>query len=125
MGGKWNTPGPLSREGSLSCHTYCDTGPRVFRSHPKNRPIQSPLTTRKGMWMIYSNPDPHQWRFMSFSKTTKKYKFGLVICVLYFFLNELIEMAFTVIDKITTLLTWMVCSHISMTWLTKHKHLDY
>jgi hypothetical protein len=28
-------PGPLSREGSLSC---CDTGPRFFRSHPKDRP---------------------------------------------------------------------------------------
>jgi hypothetical protein len=51
--------GPLSREGSLSCHTCCDTGPRFFRSHPKDRPIQSPLTTHKGMWRIYSNPDPH------------------------------------------------------------------
>jgi hypothetical protein len=27
----------LSREGSLSCHTYCDTGPRFIRSHPKDR----------------------------------------------------------------------------------------
>jgi hypothetical protein len=44
--------------GSLSCHNYCDTGPRFFRSHPKDRPIQSPLTTRMGMWGIYSNPDP-------------------------------------------------------------------
>jgi hypothetical protein len=26
--------GQLSREGSLSCHTYCDTGPRIIRSHP-------------------------------------------------------------------------------------------
>jgi hypothetical protein len=31
--------GPLSREGSLSCHTCCDTGPRFLRSHPKDRPI--------------------------------------------------------------------------------------
>jgi hypothetical protein len=30
--------GPLSREGSLSCHTCCDTGPLFFRSHPKNHP---------------------------------------------------------------------------------------
>jgi hypothetical protein len=37
------------QEGSLSCHISCDTGPRFFRSHPKNRPIQSPLTTHKGM----------------------------------------------------------------------------
>jgi hypothetical protein len=40
--------GPLSREGSLSCDTCCDTGPRFFRSYPKDRPIQSPLTTRWG-----------------------------------------------------------------------------
>jgi hypothetical protein len=51
--------GPLSREGSLSCHTSCDTGPRFFRSHPKDHPIQSPLTTHEGVWRIYSNPDPH------------------------------------------------------------------
>jgi hypothetical protein len=25
--------GPVSREGSLSCHTCCDTGPRFFWSH--------------------------------------------------------------------------------------------
>jgi hypothetical protein len=30
-----------------------------FRSHPKDRPIQSPLTTHKGLWRTYSNPDPH------------------------------------------------------------------
>ena len=27
------------REGSLSCYTCCDTGPRVLRSHPKDRPL--------------------------------------------------------------------------------------
>jgi hypothetical protein len=31
---------------------------RCFRSHLKDHPIQSPLTTRKGMWRIYSNMDP-------------------------------------------------------------------
>jgi hypothetical protein len=51
--------GPLSREGSLSCHTCCYTGPRFFRSLPKDRPIQSPLKTLKGMWRICSNPDSH------------------------------------------------------------------
>jgi hypothetical protein len=30
-----------------------------FRSHPKDHPIQSPLTTHEGMWRIYSNPNPH------------------------------------------------------------------
>jgi hypothetical protein len=51
--------GPLSREGSLLYHTCCDTWPRFFRFHPKDRPIQSPLTTHMRMWSIYSNPDPH------------------------------------------------------------------
>jgi hypothetical protein len=37
--------GPLSREGSLSCHTFCDTGPRGFsglirRTAPFNRLLQ-------------------------------------------------------------------------------------
>jgi hypothetical protein len=50
---------PLSREESLSCHTCCDTGPQFFLSHPKDHPIQSPLTTRMGMWKTYSYPDPH------------------------------------------------------------------
>jgi hypothetical protein len=34
-------------------------GTSVFPVHPKDRPIQSPLTTHMGMWRIYSNPDPH------------------------------------------------------------------
>jgi hypothetical protein len=51
---------PLSSlEGSLSCHTCCDTGPRFFRSHPKDHPNQSLLTTLMGMRRTYSNPDPH------------------------------------------------------------------
>jgi hypothetical protein len=45
--------------GSLSCHTCCDTEPWFFRSHPMDRPIQSPFTTHKGMWRIYSIPGPH------------------------------------------------------------------
>ena len=49
----------FSREGCLSCHTYCDTEPRFFRSHPKDHPTQSPLTTRMGTRRTYSNPDPH------------------------------------------------------------------
>jgi hypothetical protein len=51
--------GLLSREGSLSCHTCCDTGPRFFRSHPKDRHIQSLFKTQKGMLRTYSNPYPH------------------------------------------------------------------
>jgi hypothetical protein len=52
--------GTLSRDASLSCHTCCDTGPRFFLSYPKDRPIQSPLTTHKCVWRINSNPDPHR-----------------------------------------------------------------
>jgi hypothetical protein len=35
-----------------------------FRSRPKDRPIYSPLTTHKGMWKIYSNPDLHRSLFL-------------------------------------------------------------
>jgi hypothetical protein len=40
--------------------TCCDTEPRFFRSHPKDNPILLPRTTHKGMWRIYSHPDPHR-----------------------------------------------------------------
>jgi hypothetical protein len=49
-------------------HTCCDTGSRFFWSHPKDRPIQSPLTTRKGLRRTYSYPDPH----VSSPLTTRK-----------------------------------------------------
>jgi hypothetical protein len=38
---------------------HCDKGPRFFRSHPKDRPIQLSLTTRMGMRRTYSILDPH------------------------------------------------------------------
>jgi hypothetical protein len=50
---------PLSREGSLSCHTCCDTGPRVFQSHSRDRAIQPLLTTCKGMLRTYSSLGHH------------------------------------------------------------------
>jgi hypothetical protein len=31
---------------------YRATPPRFFRSHPKDRPIQSPFTTHEGMWRL-------------------------------------------------------------------------
>jgi hypothetical protein len=43
----------FSARESLSCHICCDTGPRFFRSHSKDHPTQSPLTTHKGVWKIY------------------------------------------------------------------------
>jgi hypothetical protein len=41
------------REGSLSCHTCCDTWPSFFQSHPKDHPIHSPPTSYKGMLRIW------------------------------------------------------------------------
>jgi hypothetical protein len=38
----------FNRRGSLSCHTWCDTGPWFFQSHPKNHPIQSTPVMYKG-----------------------------------------------------------------------------
>jgi hypothetical protein len=63
--------GPLSREGSLSCHICCDTGPRFFRSHLKDRPIQPPLSTHKGIWRIYSHQDPHGYHFSRLLRHTR------------------------------------------------------
>jgi hypothetical protein len=47
--------GPLSRDGSISCHTCCDTGPRCFWSHSKDHP----LTSRKGIRRISFYAGPH------------------------------------------------------------------
>jgi hypothetical protein len=55
--------GPLSREGSLSCHICCDMGPQFFRSYTNDRHIQSALTKHDGIMRIYSNPDPHGFPF--------------------------------------------------------------
>jgi hypothetical protein len=57
---------PLRREVSLSCHTYCDTGPRFFRSHPKDRPIQSPPKTHGLYWQEFFsglNSPKHRGKF--------------------------------------------------------------
>jgi hypothetical protein len=35
-------------------------GPQFFRFHAKDRPIQSPFMTGKGMQRIYSNLGPHE-----------------------------------------------------------------
>jgi hypothetical protein len=63
--------GPLSREGSLSCHTCCDMGPRFFRSNLKD---QWTFTTHKEMWRTYYNPDPHGDAYISkiFLKSSKE-----------------------------------------------------
>jgi hypothetical protein len=60
------------REGSLSYHTCCDTEPRFSRSHTKSRSIQSPPTTHKGVWRIFSNPDPH-WSIIYYKKKKKTF----------------------------------------------------
>ena len=45
----------FSREGSLSCHTCCDTGPRFTRSHPKGRPSFASFDG-PGALATYANP---------------------------------------------------------------------
>jgi hypothetical protein len=48
-------------------------GPRFFLSHPKDRPIQSPLTTHKGKWRIYSNLNSHGSPFSHLLRQTRGY----------------------------------------------------
>jgi hypothetical protein len=50
----------------------CNTGPRFFRSHPKDRLIQSPLMTHKGMWRTNSNQDPHGSPFIRLLRHTRE-----------------------------------------------------
>jgi hypothetical protein len=69
-------------QGSLSCHTCCDTGSRIFRSHPKDRPVQSPLTTHEGMWKIYSNSDPHWGAWYRNIQFLSKELFGFLLLLL-------------------------------------------
>jgi hypothetical protein len=38
----------FEQEGIVIVPQCCDMGPWFFRSHPKNRPIQSPFATHKG-----------------------------------------------------------------------------
>jgi hypothetical protein len=42
-----------------------------FRSYPKDCPIQSPLTTHKGMLRTYSSPDPHWSPFIRLIRHTR------------------------------------------------------
>jgi hypothetical protein len=59
-------PGPFGREGSLSYHTYCDTGLRFFCLIEKTAPFSQLLGHTKGykiaeitmLWRMFSNPDP-------------------------------------------------------------------
>ena len=39
---------PLSKEGSLSCRTFRDTGPRFSRSHPRHSPLNCLLRHPRG-----------------------------------------------------------------------------
>jgi hypothetical protein len=45
----------FEQRGILIGHTYSDTGPWYFRSYPRDRTIQSPLTTLMGLRRSYSN----------------------------------------------------------------------
>jgi hypothetical protein len=54
---------PVSSEGSPHLVASYNTQKDVedLYLNPHRFPIQSPLTTHKGMWRIYSNLDPHMW----------------------------------------------------------------
>jgi hypothetical protein len=62
----------LEREVSLSCHTCCRTGPRFYRSHQKDGPIQSPRKIHNGIRRNYSNPDPHGSPFSCLLRNTMR-----------------------------------------------------
>jgi hypothetical protein len=54
--------GPLSREESLSCHTYCDPSSRFFRFASNDHHIFPTFTTPKGCWgpiLTRIPTDPH------------------------------------------------------------------
>jgi hypothetical protein len=51
--------GTFSRDGSYRVTPTVTWNFGFFWSRPKDNPNQSPLTTHKGMWGIYSNLDPH------------------------------------------------------------------
>jgi hypothetical protein len=51
----WSHPKDCPIQSPLTTHY------RGCREYTLTRIIQSPLTTHKGMWRTYSNPDPHGW----------------------------------------------------------------
>ena len=49
----------LCREGSLSCHSCCDTGPRFYRSHLKGPSHLVSSYNKPRSLMTYRNPVPN------------------------------------------------------------------
>jgi hypothetical protein len=80
----------------ISYHTCCDMGPRFFRSRPKDRSIQSLLTTHKRMSRIYSNPDSHASPFSRLLRHTRG-------CG-------------------GTILIWILTGYLQLTWSSKANH---
>jgi hypothetical protein len=66
--------GPLSREGSLSCHTCCDMGHRFFRSHPKDPPLHSESQYSSSELLLTRKFCTILWRSSAF------YKCFLFVC---------------------------------------------
>ena len=46
-----DVPKSMSREGSLSCHSCCVTGPRCLRSHQKDRPGFVTFQVKRGVYL--------------------------------------------------------------------------
>jgi hypothetical protein len=55
------SPWPLSSVGSLSYHTYYETGPRNLRPIQKPIPISSPLTPSKG-YLVFWPGSQRMWK---------------------------------------------------------------
>ena len=69
-------------------HLLWHGAPWFFRFDPKNRPIQSPFTTREGMWRIYSTPDLHRSPISRFLRYTRRCGGPILTRILTFFCQQ-------------------------------------
>jgi hypothetical protein len=101
--------GLCSVEGSLLCHTCCNTGPWFFWSHQKDRLIQSPFMTHKGMWRIYSNQDHHRSSFSRLLPHTRGCRGPILTRILTGLRNNAITLEIHC-QNISAYITWNRCS---------------
>ena len=97
--------GPLSREGSLSCHINYSMGPGFFQSHPKDCPIQLPLVIHMRMWRIFSNPDHIGVGLVDINKTVIKLQKQIGFQLQVWFMKR---------GPLATSLTWVTLANIEI-----------
>jgi hypothetical protein len=56
----------FSSEGSFSCNTYCDTGPRFIRSHPKDRHQRPTVGSCSLVYRALIRIREFTWKILSF-----------------------------------------------------------